>query len=363
VLTTSDANSGRKAFIKKHSSGEYTSRNLQALVNFARDENITFNANMGALSSRVSPLLEVVQLMLAPLMFDLDAIAYLPIAGFPTSQRVAYLTAESRPIVLGGEFVDFDWVLHQVNFWRHHLLIESECSVFPDYNELNDTEKPRFWTDQLQTQRKPHLGRHWKASFGNMDLTLLPRVREGCRISQVDEFCTAPNGGLIFDVDIKLDIHRKADWNQALEEHIHSFGLPVTDADGSTHTATDTRSHARSIQLEDCTGDGPDSLLIAKGWLHSLPPQEEVPDWQRITFMQYIKDDAGNISTDWICAYEGVVLPGAQMILGRWFVPNDDVSQESGPFIMWNTDAAHEHDQTAVATPESGEGATTQIGA
>lgn len=43
---------------------------------------------------------------------------------------------------------------------------------------------------------------------------------------------------------------------------------------------------------------------------------------------------------DSIWAYEGVVLPGGKIILGRWWHPlhGDDEEMYSGPFILWNVD-------------------------
>ena len=43
-----------------------------------------------------------------------------------------------------------------------------------------------------------------------------------------------------------------------------------------------------------------------------------------------------------VWVYEGVVLPGGRMILGRWSQPFGDQdtldSVDSGPFIFWNVD-------------------------
>ena len=43
--------------------------------------------------------------------------------------------------------------------------------------------------------------------------------------------------------------------------------------------------------------------------------------------------------TDWVLAFEGVIIPGGQMMVGRWWSP-DTLLLESqipaGPFIYWN---------------------------
>ena len=53
-------------------------------------------------------------------------------------------------------------------------------------------------------------------------------------------------------------------------------------------------------------------------------------------------EDTGTIDTDALWAYEGVVLPGGQIILGRWWSPNQVEGEEtySGPFILWCVDGA-----------------------
>ncbi|EGP92044.1 unnamed protein product [Zymoseptoria tritici ST99CH_1A5] len=332
-----DANSGRRSFIKKAKGGEYTSRNLPALVEFAKKENITFNPNLGTRSARPNPLLEIVQVMLAPFMLDLSSTSIVPVTGYLASQNIVYSIPESRPIVLGGIDVDLEWVLHQINFWRHHLTSEAESSLFYEYDELEPHKKPRFWTEQLHAKHKPDIGRLWKGSFANVDCADLPFVRAGRNDgngSILDGFCNSADDRMIFDLEVKLDTHKEADWDGIHEDHLHSFDFPESQ--------NDTSSGSRSVEVVDRARGSAAGELVGKGWLHTLPSQEGVPGWQRVTLVQHIKDEFGNIDHGWICVYEGLVLPGGQIILGRWSVP-DDIDKESGPFIMWNQDAAWEN--------------------
>ena len=62
-----------------------------------------------------------------------------------------------------------------------------------------------------------------------------------------------------------------------------------------------------------------------------------------MTMMKYFKDQNDNIDFDALWAYEGIVLPGDQIIVGRWWSPEDPIRLDkiySGPFILWNTDCA-----------------------
>ena len=54
--------------------------------------------------------------------------------------------------------------------------------------------------------------------------------------------------------------------------------------------------------------------------------------------MYQITDDAEINAGCW--AYEGVVLPGGMIMLGRWWSPMDDTGLKRcmGPFVFWNVD-------------------------
>ena len=102
---------------------------------------------------------------------------------------------------------------------------------------------------------------------------------------------------------------------------------------------------------------------VFAGNLHALPPQYGVPGWQRISFLKCfpaINDHSSSNfveanpclnpfypradGTFWdideldLWAYEGVVLPGGKIIVGRWWnVADPDGKREcTGPFIFWN---------------------------
>lgn len=90
-----------------------------------------------------------------------------------------------------------------------------------------------------------------------------------------------------------------------------------------------------------------DEEFFGAGWLNPLPPQQCIPGWKRITMMKFFQDNNGHIDADALWAYEGVVLPGGQIIVGRWWSPEDSSEQGkatmySGPFILWNTDSDEE---------------------
>lgn len=144
----------------------------------------------------------------------------------------------------------------------------------------------------------------------------------------------------------------------------------------------------RGVHYHQFSGSGNDAEPFrCSGILHPLPPQAEIPGWYRISMMKYfdplaqpgtmppqtdttwapfqsppsegdtshvahkpagadynlsdkyqVDDDAEINAGCW--AYEGVVLPGGKIILGRWWSPMDDTGMKRcmGPFIFWNVD-------------------------
>ncbi|KAH0397274.1 hypothetical protein KCU89_g8447, partial [Aureobasidium melanogenum] len=89
-------------------------------------------------------------------------------------------------------------------------------------------------------------------------------------------------------------------------------------------------------------GQGEDARegFLASGYFNPLPPQHGIPGWHRMTMMKYWKDEHGHMDYNSLWAYEGVVLPGGMVMLGRWWHPSDDGDEYSGPFIFWNVDAS-----------------------
>ena len=67
-----------------------------------------------------------------------------------------------------------------------------------------------------------------------------------------------------------------------------------------------------------------------------------------MTMMKYFQDPTtGAIDQGALWAYEGVVLPGGQIMLGRWWSPADGLGNQmySGPFILWCVDGPRYMDE------------------
>lgn len=165
-------------------------------------------------------------------------------------------------------------------------------------------------------------------------------------------------------------------------------------------------SPRRGVHYQQFIGSGTDAEPYhCNGILHPLPPQHGIPGWHRITLMKYFdptdQESSSSPSSpsttatmsqcdisptsshsscsssnttslaEWPCpvdnpvsftpvntlpqidhdtmdvdngcwAYEGVVLPGGKIILGRWWSPIQDSDEMTciGPFIFWEVDEA-----------------------
>lgn len=75
------------------------------------------------------------------------------------------------------------------------------------------------------------------------------------------------------------------------------------------------------------------------GRIHAIPPQVDLPGFQRISFIKFYHKN-GEFDPNSMWGYEGCVLPGNRIIIGRWWWINDtNVTADdiySGPFIFWN---------------------------
>lgn len=95
------------------------------------------------------------------------------VLSFEESQRAAYMDFESTPLLSGptGLEVNMVWCLHVVNFFRYHMLRQSEATLCPAFRDLSrmseGTEMPQLWKTQLTNcDASVLLGRHWKGSYG-----------------------------------------------------------------------------------------------------------------------------------------------------------------------------------------------------
>lgn len=351
----------------------YSSINLEHIINFIGSTNIVncmlkrCSVPLGGRhtrgsSSPANPLLYTIQVMLAPALLSANPSINHDGYAFPDSQRSVYGLKEAYPIFGGvnGLDINMEWALHQINFWKYHMMRKEECTLHPAYEALEDFERPHFWIEQLRqesaqtTGRK--LGKHWKGSYAYIEREEVAAMRAGLNEDgQIQDIFNGEVNSQCFQ-DLRLDFGESQPHAIAparFEEWLGSFNKPETRAR--------TRAQKRSTQPDEHTWSKPQSFrfdgvgqdenerFLASGYLNQLPAQSGIPGWQRMTMVKYFTDEHGNLEGDSLWCYEGVVLPGGQIIFGRWWCPYDGVGEDmySGPFLMWavnSVDAKEESD-------------------
>lgn len=115
------------------------------------------------------------------------------------------------------------------------------------------------------------------------------------------------------------------------------------------------------VFIGTCDVDCGDDALNIAGVLHPLPPQSGIHEWQRVTMVSYETPASGTAAKGYLDAaeddlqiymqFEGVVCPGANMMLGRYHIGkaydddyDEDQLKKRGPFIFWTTAAMQKDD-------------------
>jgi hypothetical protein len=146
---------------------------------------------------------------------------------------------------------------------------------------------------------------------------------------------------MFFDIQNYPELH----FTDMLEEVLH--GRPFVPL--SDHITRDISMP----EIKDFFGLGFDGKQYHfNGRIHAMPPQQGIPGFQRVTMMKFLPDEDGYYgfghTSGW--AYEGCVLPGNEIMIGRWWrVEPDPADQEpaySGPFIFWGVEGTAEDKAT-----------------
>jgi hypothetical protein len=273
---------------------------------------------------------------------------------FPRSQQAAYSGPRQKPIFRGRGALEIDmlWVLHQINFWKYHMVREEECTLYRAFAVLDERERPQLWNratspDGGHDAPNINIGRTWKTCFAFINQEDLSDLRAGINDDDLtqDEFEFESTDVAFPEWELTINNGAVDTWPRMFEDCLHSLMTP----EGSPRNITRAHSgpvdddswipaftpqrlmcHESDREEDDDMAD----IFHADGWLTALPPQNGIPGFVRVTMMKYKLDASGSIQEPW--AYEGVMLPGRQMIIGRWwqpFVP--EAAAYSGPFIMW----------------------------
>ncbi|MCJ1223689.1 hypothetical protein MMC12_000332 [Toensbergia leucococca] len=403
------------AGISQDVTSELISNNVAQLRRFVLTTDLL--SNIFFVQSRpgiTDPLMETIQLLFTHWTLELPSCRRT--YGFPTSQQVVYSHPNTCPMFLDSHMrkVNIEYLLHVANFFKYHLTLPEEATLYHLFQELEDDEKPRGWQGRLE-QGPKKLGSHWKGSYSYLhDINDIQHIRSEEPGSNIFTDSIDYNDGFQ-TLNIDFSSLSSTPWPRAFEKHLHSLPLPelvgtlkygvnfnhqnhrdhtqelislnrqrskylpsppstppFSPAPPSSLTPPSSLASPGSIPPSPSTysfekipkprkgrdylpfiGTGNDAEAFhCAGNVHALPPQHGIPGWQRITLMKHFQPLSAASSSDsselvdmdigngcW--AYEGIVLPGGMMMLGRWWSPLDDSEERActGPFIFWNVPA------------------------
>ncbi|KAF4306625.1 hypothetical protein GTA08_BOTSDO05150 [Botryosphaeria dothidea] len=331
---------------------QLTCNNIEALKEFIHRSDIIENlfrprprkSKRASVAEIVEPqyshLLAAIQLMFAPSILRFKGATY----GFEDSQRWAYATIRAGPIFGGFNKLEVNmvWVLHVLNFFKYHICKREENTLYEPFKRLIRAEKPDFWNSSLHNG-PADLGVHWKGTYAYLGTNEIEIVRAG-----------NPSGTPLIDHNVDhgdssiqtMEIDFPKDpafhWPALFEHHLHSVTEDRPPRTRAQHRTGDDAEFERINQRFQATGYD-DEDFEAAGWLNQLPSQHGIPGWKRVTMMKYFEDGHGGWDNNALWAYEGVVLPGGKIMLGRWWSPDTNVPGRdpyTGPFIFWNADPA-----------------------
>lgn len=109
----------------------------------------------------------------------------------------------------------------------------------------------------------------------------------------------------------------------------------------STPSTSETPSPANHSPTSSHSSISPSSTTSPTDWAH--PIDNKPTSFTPVNAPPQLHYEAESVDVDTGCwAYEGVVLPGGKIMLGRWWSPIQDVEEMTciGPFIFWEVEGA-----------------------
>ncbi|KAF2222888.1 hypothetical protein BDZ85DRAFT_262614 [Elsinoe ampelina] len=258
---------------------------------------------------------------------------------FGTSRQVVYDTSTSQPLMIENK-INMLWLLHLTNFFKKYISDAAHGIIYHEWRDLEVLEWPRRWQTRL-TDGTHMLGRHFKGTYAYVEPNEIAFVRNPAlnrhRLHVMDNFNEeqSSNGFEEFRFTFITD-EEDILWPY-LFSTIHGMEQ-INTSYTARHSGGNAPVHFRV--------EGPHrtpSSFEARGWLQGVDAQEGIPGWQKLIMMGFKRQPDGSIDPDDMHAYEAIVLPGGQIILGRWWYADTgrDFLQQSGPFMWWNVDAMH----------------------
>ncbi|KAI9844218.1 MAG: hypothetical protein M1837_005724 [Sclerophora amabilis] len=305
--------------------GIVSGRNLGCLEHFACSVSslVRQQVVVHPVQYTINPLLLAIQLTLAHLY--LRPVINMDVHHFEISQQTVYAPMTQIQLYIGNtaNFVNLGLLNHILNFFKYHLTVVHEGELYHLLKRLEEKSKPSGWPHIL-SQTLSSMNQNWIGQSGRLEYHDLLRMRSVNR----------SNGLNAHDNYIYSDIFSES----AFEELEISMGDDIEFPE--IHRMCDAVEIDSPVgEYIRLAGSGIDSRdFRIEGRLYSLPEQQEIPGWQRVVFARWHPDEDPELPITPYWIYEGCILPGGEIMLGRWYAPSSSDWPEyfdSGPFIYW----------------------------
>ncbi|OAL50663.1 hypothetical protein IQ07DRAFT_643897 [Pyrenochaeta sp. DS3sAY3a] len=353
-----------ESFYGIDATGRNRSNNQDRLLEFVQDSRLLIQDRRPSDPRRfepnfVHPGLAAVKLMCAHFLFCIEGLDD-KVFALDEAQYAVYRSAVNEPMFYDDHQVNTNWLLQCMNFFRHYLLgADKLCTTF---DELPAYQKPSPWTERLRDlQYSIPLSKHWKGTWARLSDEELDDIRglEPCEMGRYIFDDLNITEDKILDLELNFLVPGEGmewptEWDKELISCVDTLD-PWSVYDPHRRYVSPTPNQILNVESKSVrfVGKGLDDedRFFTRGWLTPLSRQSYIPGWQRMTMMRHTNTDLAASVHEENHAYEGVVLPGGRMIIGRWWSTNENeyYSRKScGPFILW---AVEPTDPKATDTP------------
>ncbi|KAF3043202.1 hypothetical protein E8E12_008394 [Didymella heteroderae] len=321
-------------------------KNQDRLLDFILDSKILLNnrraPDVRTRSERnekeINPMLAAVKIVCSSLLFEHNDLKH-HVFAIEQLQRAAYASTDKAPIYEGLNLTDvnMEWIIKCLDFFRYHMMNRDHFTLADAMEDLSALQKPTAWREPLKNGVLP-LNKHWKGTYSFMDPKEQKKLRALPDHDDSDTYFHDHNidEGKIQSLELDFEPERQLKWPQLFEQRLKS--LRQTPESGTLQGRNKAKDYANTNLQFTGTGMDLEDDFQAIGWLNALPDQCGIPGWQRITFMKHFAEDLDDVDSDNLWAYEGVVLPGGRIIVGRWWFASEIINYNddyNGPFILW----------------------------
>jgi len=316
--------------------------NLQRIFRFVQFGTMVMNGRRapppGPGEPVIDPNFAMIKLMCVQLLFTEENLVATPWA-FDECQKAVYQSKETEPLYHGrmANEVNMAWTLHCMTFFRYYIHDKHASGLPSNMKSLCSWERPSHWEGPLKYGR-PTLNRYWKGIYAQLedrDLDLIRRVSApGIRtFGNVEPFTDQHIvDGNILDLRLHFPAKGSFQWPDEFENLLRSRRKTVDTEDPGDQNEEKTFFTGKGVD------EGREFFLC--GVLTPLPKQLGIPGWKRIKFVRRNEIPPSPTALWDLWSYEGVVLPGGRIILGRWWyaVYGGLVDEQTGPFMFWAVD-------------------------